>query len=48
MVENPTEYTIKKRDPVRVIFNLFITKSLRLEMELPKDFSAGRYEWEVE
>jgi len=47
-VANPSEYTIKKRDPVRVTFDPVTTKSLRLEIELTKDFSAGIYEWEVE
>lgn len=47
-VANASEYAIKKRDPVRVSFNPVSTKSLRLEVELPKDFSAGLYEWEVE
>ncbi len=47
-VSNPSEYTIKKRDPIRVTFDPVTTKSLRLEIELPKDFSAGLYEWEVE
>ncbi len=47
-VANPSEYTIKKRDPVRVTFDAVKTKALRLEIQLPKDFSAGLYEWEVE
>ena len=47
-VTNPSEYTIKKRDPVRVTFDPVTTKLLRLEIELPKDFSTGLYEWEVE
>ncbi len=47
-VNNPSEYTIKKRDPIRVTFDPVTTKLLRLEVELPKDFSAGLYEWEVE
>lgn len=47
-VANPSEYAIKKRDPVRVTFDPVTTKSLRLEIELTKDFSAGLYEWEVE
>jgi DUF1680 family protein len=47
-VSNPSEYTIKKRDPVRVTFDPVTTKQLRLEVELTKDFSAGLYEWEVE
>lgn len=47
-VANPSEYEIKKRDPVRVTFDAVKTKALRLEVQLPKDFSAGLYEWEVE
>ena len=47
-VTNPSEYTIKKRDPVRVTFDAVKTRALRLEVQLPKDFSAGLYEWEVE
>jgi DUF1680 family protein len=47
-VSNPSEYTIKKRDPVRVTFAPVTTKQLRLEVELTKDFSAGLYEWELE
>jgi DUF1680 family protein len=47
-VTNPSEYAIKKRDPVRVTFDPVTTKSLRLEIELTKDFSTGLYEWEVE
>jgi DUF1680 family protein len=47
-VSNPSEYAIKKRDPVRVTFDPITSKSLRLEVELSKDFSAGLYEWEVE
>ncbi|MGC3956433.1 MAG: discoidin domain-containing protein [Verrucomicrobiota bacterium] len=47
-VTNPSEYAIKKRDPVRVMFDPVTTKSLRLEIELTKDFSTGLYEWEVE
>jgi hypothetical protein len=45
---NPSQYTIKKCDPVRVTFDPVTTKSLRLQMELPKDFSSGLYKWEVE
>ena len=47
-VANPSEYAIKKRDPVRVTFDAVKTKALRLEVQLPKDFSSGLYEWEVE
>jgi len=31
-----------------VTFNPVTTRALRLKIELPKDFSAGIYEWEVE
>ncbi|MFO1512997.1 MAG: glycoside hydrolase family 127 protein [Verrucomicrobiota bacterium] len=47
-VTNPSRYNIKKRDPVRVTFDPVATKSLRLEIELLKDFSTGLYEWELE
>jgi DUF1680 family protein len=47
-VKNAIEYAIRKRDPVRVTFDAVTTKALRLEMQLPKDFSAGIYEWDVE
>jgi DUF1680 family protein len=47
-VANPSEYTIKKRDPVRVSFDPVTTRALRLEIQLPPDFSAGLYEWQVE
>ena len=47
-VANASEYAIRKRDPVRVSFDAVTTKALRLEIQLPKDFSAGLYEWEVE
>lgn len=47
-VANASEYAIKKRDPVRVTFDAVKTKALRLEIQLPKDFSTGLYEWEVE
>ena len=47
-VVNASDYTIRKGDPVKVTFDAVTTKSLRLEMQLTKDFSAGIYEWEVE
>jgi len=47
-VTSASDYTIRKRDPVRVTFNPVTTRALRLEVDLPKDFSAGIYEWEVE
>jgi DUF1680 family protein len=47
-VKNPSAYAIKKRDPVKITFDAVTTKALRLEVQLPKDFSAGLYEWDVE
>ena len=47
-VVNASAYAIRKGDPVKVIFDAVTTKSLRLEMDLTKEFSAGIYEWEVE
>lgn len=47
-VVNPSEYSIKARDPVRVSFDPVNTKFLRVEIQLPKDFSSGLYELEVE
>lgn len=47
-VNNTSDYLIRKRDPVRLTFEPVTTSALRLEMQLPKDFSAGLYEWEVE
>ena len=47
-VKNTSDYTIRKRDPVKATFDAVTTKALRLEIQLPKDFSAGIYEWEVE
>ena len=47
-VKNISDYTVKKRDPIKVTFEPVTTQALRLEAQLPKDFSAGIYEWEVE
>jgi hypothetical protein len=47
-VNGVAEYPIRKTDPVRVSFEPLTTQALRLEVQLPKDFSAGLYEWEVE
>jgi len=47
-VTGASEYLIRKRDPVRVTFDPVTTRGLRLEIQLPPDFSAGLYEWEVE
>jgi DUF1680 family protein len=47
-VKHTTDYAIQKRDPVRVSFDAVTTKALRLEVQLPRNFSAGIYEWEVE
>ncbi|MCX7866648.1 glycoside hydrolase family 127 protein [Limisphaera sp. VF-2] len=42
------EYAVRKGEPVRVRFDPVRTAALRLEVRLPKGFSAGLYEWEVE
>ncbi|MEY4387378.1 MAG: hypothetical protein RLY20_2661 [Verrucomicrobiota bacterium] len=47
-VKNASDYAIRKRDPIKVTFDAVTTKALRLEIQLPKDFSAGIYEWDVE
>ncbi len=47
-VSAPSDYAIRKRDAVKVSFTPVTTSALRLEVQLPKDFSAGLYEWEVE
>lgn len=47
-VQGVTEYPIRKTDPVRVAFTPVTTQSLRIEVQLPPNFSAGLYEWEVE
>jgi DUF1680 family protein len=41
-------YAIRKTDPVKVTFTPVTTQALRLEIQLPKDFSTGLYEWAVE
>lgn len=47
-VSGASEYAIRKSDPVKVTFDPVTTRSLRLEIQLPQNFSAGLYEWEVE
>lgn len=47
-VTGASEYLIRKNDPVKVTFAPVTTKALRLEIQLPPNFSAGLYEWEVE
>ncbi len=47
-VEGVADYPIRKTDPVKVAFNPVTTSALRLEIQLPPNFSAGLYEWEVE
>ena len=47
-LKNTGDYSIRKRDPVKVAFDAVTTQALRLEVQLPRDFSAGLYEWEVE
>lgn len=47
-VKNASNYPIRKRDPVKVTFTPVTTRALRLEVQLPKDFSVGLYEWAVD
>jgi hypothetical protein len=47
-VTGASAYDIRKKDPVRLTFEPVNTTALRLEVQLPPDFSAGLYEWEVE
>lgn len=47
-VPGNSEYAIRKADTVKVTFTPVTTSALRLEMQLPPNFSAGLYEWEVE
>jgi DUF1680 family protein len=47
-VNHTGDYPTQKRNPVRVRFPPVTTTALRLEIQLPPNFSAGVYEWEVE
>jgi len=47
-VSGADEYSVRKSDPVRVAFDPVTTRGLRLDIQLPPNFSAGLYEWAVE
>ncbi len=47
-VKARSEYGIRKTEPVNVAFEPVDTPALRLEVQLPRNFSAGLYEWTVE
>ena len=47
-VTGVSEYLIRKHDPVKVTFDPITTKALRLEIQLPPNFSSGLYEWDVD
>lgn len=47
-VTGASDYLIRKGEPVKVTFAPVTTQALRLEVQLPKDLSAGLYELEVE
>jgi DUF1680 family protein len=47
-VDGVGEYPIHKAAPLKVAFPPVTTLALRLEVQLPPNFSAGLYEWEVE
>jgi DUF1680 family protein len=46
-VEGVSNYGITKDAPCRVTFQPVTTGALRLEVQLPKDFSVGIWEWQV-
>ena len=46
-VKGASEYPVRKSTPITVAFDPVTTSGLRLEVELPADYSAGLYEWEV-
>ncbi len=47
-VEHASRYEIRKNDPVRVTFEPVTTTALRLDVQLPLNFSCGLYEWALE
>lgn len=47
-VEGVAAYPVRKSDPLKVAFTPVTTRGLRIEVQLPPNFSAGLYEWEVE
>jgi DUF1680 family protein len=47
-VTSASDYLIRKNEPVKVTFDPVTTRALRLEMQLPPNFSSGLYEWDVE
>lgn len=47
-VQNATAFSIRKSTPVTVRFDPVTTSALRLEVQLPPNFSSGIYEWAVE
>lgn len=46
-VENPSEYLIRKAEPVNVTFKPVTTRALRLDIDLQDNFSTGLFEWEI-
>ncbi len=47
-VKNITEYLVEKDNLNTLSFEPVLTKGLRLEVTLPKEYSSGLYEWTVE
>lgn len=47
-VENTTPYAVIKGVPNEVFFTPIKTTALKLEVQLPKEFASGIFEWEVE
>jgi hypothetical protein len=47
-VTGASDYLVRKSEPVKVTFDPVTTRALRLDVQLPPNFSSGLYEWEVE
>lgn len=46
-VEQASGFPTRKTEPIEVKFKAVITRAMRIEIQQPKDFSCGLYEWEV-
>lgn len=46
-VEQASGFPTRKTEPIEVKFKAVTTRAMRIEIQQPKDFSCGLYEWEV-
>jgi DUF1680 family protein len=46
-VEQASGFPTRKTEPIEVKFKPVTTRAMRMEIQQPKDFSCGLYEWEV-